>query len=168
MNDFNVKEILNKYNIDYQENRGNNEIDILCPFHTDTNFGNASINEETGFFYCFSCQEGGNIYRFVALLEGIEEKDAYKLVNNNFDKGKTYSLIKLKSKNILPKENYISLSNKILFKILKSLITINDVDFSNRWLIICTYIKMYKTQLREKQLLLLFSEFNTEVKKYYG
>ncbi len=167
MNNFNVREILNRYNVDYEENRYSDEINILCPFHNDTRFGNAYINEETGLFHCFSCQEGGNIYRFVALLEGVNEKEAYKLVNNNFETEKSYNLIRLKSKNIIPKEFYTDLSNKILFKILNKLILINDINFSQRWLIICNYIKYYQKQLKEKQLLLLFSEFNMEVKNYH-
>ncbi len=167
MSDFNVKEILNRYNIDYEENRYSSEIRILCPFHNDTRFGNASINEETGLFNCFSCGAGGNIYHFVALLEDITDTEAYKLVKNNFEEGKTYSLIKLKSRSILPKESYTDLPDKILFKILNKLIIIDDINFKQRWLIMCNYIKYHKKKLKENQLLFLFSEFNMEVKNYH-
>ena len=65
---FNVIEILNRYNVDYKEDRYSSEINILCPFHNDNNYGNARINSETGLFNCFSCGKGGNIYQFVSLL----------------------------------------------------------------------------------------------------
>lgn len=164
MGNFNVYEILHRYNVDYKENRYGNEIDILCPFHNDTNFGNAKINEETGLFNCFSCHTGGNIYHFVALLEDITDNEAYKLVNNNFEVNPSYNLVRLRSKSILPKENCSNLYDKIVFKILDKLISIRNTDFSQRWLIVCIYIKEHQKKLDEKQLLFLFSEFNKEIK----
>jgi len=161
---FNVKEILHRYNIHYQENSYGNEVNILCPFHNDNNFGNAKINEETGLFNCFSCKEGGNIYHFVALLENIAEIEAYRLVNNNFEISNSYDLDKLRNRKIIQKENYNTLSNKIVFNILEKLTKIGKKDFSQRWVIICSYIKNYQKKLNDKQLLYLFSEFNKEIK----
>ena len=164
MDNFNVKEILHRYNVDYRENQYGDEIDILCPFHNDGNFGNAKINEETGLFNCFSCREGGNIYHFVALLEDITDTEAYKLVGNSFEATPAYNLVRLKSRSVLPKESYSNLSNKIIFKMLDRLIHIRNINFSQRWLIVCSYIKEHQKKLSEKQLLFLFSEFNKEIK----
>lgn len=160
---FNVLEILNRYNIDYKEDKYSSEINILCPFHHDNNFGNARINEETGLFNCFSCGKGGNIYHFVALLEDITDNEAYKLVANNFNTPNTYNLDQLKNRKILLQESNNKLSDKIVDGILSNLIKLRTIDLKYKWIVICNYIKFH-TDLKDKQLLEIYSEFNMEIK----
>jgi len=160
---FNVLEILNRYNIDYREDKYSSEINILCPFHNDNNFGNARINEETGLFNCFSCGKGGNIYQFVALLEDITDEEAYKLVVNNFNLPNTYNLDQLKHRKILLQESNNKLGDKIVTTILTNLNKLKTIDLKHKWIIICNYIKFH-TELRDKQLLEMYSEFNMEIK----
>ncbi|MCC5910044.1 MAG: DUF927 domain-containing protein [Clostridiaceae bacterium] len=51
----------------------------LCPFHDDTkpSFG---ANIKTGVYNCLACGEKGNAITFMAKVEGISNKEAYKLL----------------------------------------------------------------------------------------
>jgi len=160
---FNIIEILNRYNIDYKEDRYSSEINILCPFHNDNNYGNARINSETGLFNCFSCGKGGNIYQFVALLEEVTENEAYKLVTNNFNIPNNYDLNKLQNRKILVQESKNNLGNKVVDNILKGLIKLKTIDLKHKWIVVCSWIK-YHEELKDKQLLEIYSEFNKEIK----
>ncbi len=50
----------------------------LCPFHTEKtpSFG---VNDE-GLWYCFGCQEGGDLFKFVMQYEGVGFNDAVRSV----------------------------------------------------------------------------------------
>lgn len=47
----------------------------LCPFHDDNN-PSMQVNEERGFFHCFSCGAGGDIFGFVMKYNDIGFMDA--------------------------------------------------------------------------------------------
>lgn len=165
MSNFNVREILDRYQIEYKSSGQSSELLYYCPFHThsDDKMGSSMINEDTGVFNCFACSEGGNIYKFVSKLENISDKEAYKLVSNNFESCKSYSLDKLKSRKL----NVIishSLSDKVTSNILNALTSVDFVDFKHRWLIICNWIKVNRE--KEKQILELYLKFNKEIKEY--
>jgi len=51
----------------------------LCPFHNDHN-PSMRISQELGIFKCFSCGEGGDIFRFVEKIENISFVEAVKLL----------------------------------------------------------------------------------------
>jgi DNA primase len=53
------------------------DLDIICPFHNDTHFGNAKIQIETSMFHCFSCGEKGNLVKLVYKMLGLQ---SYKQV----------------------------------------------------------------------------------------
>lgn len=42
----------------------------LCPFHSE-NTPSFTVNEEKGVFYCFGCREGGDVFKFVMLYDGL-------------------------------------------------------------------------------------------------
>jgi DNA primase len=42
----------------------------LCPFHTEKT-PSLSVSPEKQLFYCFGCQEGGNVFRFLERLENL-------------------------------------------------------------------------------------------------
>lgn len=66
----NYKELLDKYNIKYEEGSGKN-IMINCPFHNDSK-PSLSINKYTGLNNCFSTKckyKGGNYNDFKLALE---------------------------------------------------------------------------------------------------
>ena len=48
-----------------------------CPFHHE-NTPSFSVVPEQGFFYCFGCHVGGNVFKFLSLIENIPYFDAIK------------------------------------------------------------------------------------------
>ena len=63
----------------------------LCPFHDETH-PSFSINLETGFYNCFSCGESGNLTTFIASMENISTKEAFKLIHQGEYAGSNYKL----------------------------------------------------------------------------
>lgn len=56
-----------------------NELICLCPFHDeDTSSFNANL--ETGVYHCFGCGAKGNIITFVARIDYISKKEAWKKI----------------------------------------------------------------------------------------
>ena len=49
-----------------------------CPFHNEKT-PSFSVSPEKGFFYCFGCHAGGNIFKFISLIENISYFEAIKL-----------------------------------------------------------------------------------------
>ena len=49
----------------------------LCPFHDDKN-PSLSVNVQTGLFRCFSCDAGGDIFRFYQKIKGVDFPTALK------------------------------------------------------------------------------------------
>ncbi|MBQ9479433.1 MAG: DNA primase, partial [Selenomonadaceae bacterium] len=49
-----------------------------CPFHHEKT-PSFTIDPVKGFYHCFGCGEGGNVFNFVARMEGISYFDAVKL-----------------------------------------------------------------------------------------
>lgn len=50
-----------------------------CPFHQE-NTPSFSVNPEKGFYYCFGCQSGGNVFSFLMKVENIAFMDAVRLL----------------------------------------------------------------------------------------
>jgi len=53
-----------------------------CPFHKggEERTPSLSIDDRTGYWKCFSCQEGGDVFRFLMLSEGMEFREALAAV----------------------------------------------------------------------------------------
>ena len=49
-----------------------------CPFHNEKT-ASFSVTPEKGFFYCFGCHAGGNVFKFLSMIENISYNDAIKL-----------------------------------------------------------------------------------------
>jgi len=67
----------------------------LCPFHAEKT-ASFTVNEELGLYKCFGCGAGGDAYKFLMEIEGIDFRDALerladkvgvKLVSRKFDGG---------------------------------------------------------------------------------
>lgn len=51
----------------------------LCPFHQERT-PSFSVDPETGLWYCFGCKAGGDVFRFVEMIEKVSFQDAVELL----------------------------------------------------------------------------------------
>ncbi len=49
-----------------------------CPFHNEKT-PSFSVVPDKGFFYCFGCHAGGNVFKFISLIENVTYFEAIKL-----------------------------------------------------------------------------------------
>ena len=64
-----IGEILSNFNC---KRIGNDTYRMLCPFHKDTKTPNLTIYVETGTYYCFACNEHGDVDKLYCKLNGID------------------------------------------------------------------------------------------------
>jgi DNA primase len=55
----------------------------LCPFHGEKT-PSFQVNRDKGFFHCFGCQVGGDVFKFLELHEKVGFADAVKLLAQRF------------------------------------------------------------------------------------
>ena len=55
----------------------------LCPFHAEKS-PSFTVNRDKGFFHCFGCQVGGDVFKFVELQEKLGFQDTVKHVAQKF------------------------------------------------------------------------------------
>ncbi len=55
----------------------------LCPFHGEKT-PSFHVNPDKGFFYCFGCQTGGDVFKFVELQEKVGFQDAVRHIAHKF------------------------------------------------------------------------------------
>lgn len=67
-----MRQVLEHYGIEVKRNNI-----ALCPFHPDTE---PSMHVYHDGFYCFSCGTGGDVIKFVALLQGVKNTQAAQIV----------------------------------------------------------------------------------------
>ena len=80
-----------------------------CPFHNEKT-ASFSVSPEKGLFYCFGCQTGGNVFKFLSLIENISYFEAVKLQAQRLG-------IPLPEKKVSPEEERRRREEKSLFKI---------------------------------------------------
>lgn len=91
-----ILEVLDHYNIEYRR-EGSSRFKAVCPFHSDHTPSlvlYTTPNNEDESFYCYPCHAGGDVFRFIQLMEdsdfrvswsvlchirGIEDDDAVEL-----------------------------------------------------------------------------------------
>lgn len=49
-----------------------------CPFHQEKT-PSFSVTPDKGFFYCFGCHAGGNVFKFLSMIENVSYFDAIKM-----------------------------------------------------------------------------------------
>jgi len=59
---------------------------INCPFHSEKT-DSLQINTLQNYWYCFGCNQGGDLIKFVALKEDINNFAAAKFINDKFNLG---------------------------------------------------------------------------------
>lgn len=79
----------------------------LCPFHNESK-PSFTVDHEKGFFYCFGCQKGGDLIKFIEFMENMQFNDALDFICEKYD-------IKVKKKWIKNKKdiNYLYKINQI-------------------------------------------------------
>ena len=80
-----------------------------CPFHNEKT-ASFSVSADKGLFYCFGCGKGGNVFKFLSLIENITYFEAIKLQAQRLG-------IELPTKNLSPEEARRLREEKILYKL---------------------------------------------------
>src|SRR5882762_1760264 len=62
---------------------GNNAYKGLCPFHSEKT-PSFNVNAEKGFFHCFGCNVGGDVFKFLELHEKVGFQDAVRMLAQKF------------------------------------------------------------------------------------
>src|SRR5262245_40424952 len=55
----------------------------LCPFHSEKT-PSFHVNAEQGFFHCFGCGVGGDVFKFLELHEKVAFPDAVRMLAQKF------------------------------------------------------------------------------------
>jgi len=53
----------------------------ICPFHNDTN-PSLMVSPEKGIAYCFACNTGGDVFKFIQLIENVDFPEAVRILAN--------------------------------------------------------------------------------------
>ena len=62
--------------------RGNKGM-ALCPFHGEKT-ASMSFTDEENLFHCFGCKEGGDIFKYVQLINNIEFQESVETVAEKY------------------------------------------------------------------------------------
>lgn len=76
-----ILKAVNLLNIPTNNEINGNWLGILCPLHHDKNFGNASVNLESGRTFCFSCKQGASVVDLLKSHFNIGFKEALELID---------------------------------------------------------------------------------------
>ena len=80
-----------------------------CPFHSEKT-PSFTISPDKGFFYCFGCHTGGNVFKFLSLIENISYFEAIKLQAQRLG-------IDLPERKVSPEEERRRREEKSLYKL---------------------------------------------------
>ena len=78
----------------------------ICPFHGEKT-PSMSFTDSENLFHCFGCKEGGDLYKFVQEIQGLEFADAVEEVASKY----SFNLIYEKSSQFIPKKELIEKAN---------------------------------------------------------
>ena len=88
--------------------RGNKGM-ALCPFHGEKT-ASMSFTDEENLFHCFGCKEGGDIFKYIQLINGVEFQESVEIVADKYSFNLTYTDSKFETnqKNLIDKLNKIT------------------------------------------------------------
>ena len=88
--------------------RGNKGM-ALCPFHGEKT-ASMSFTDEENLFHCFGCKEGGDIFKYIQLINNVEFQESVEIVAEKyaFNLSYTDSQYESNQKNLIQKLKIIS------------------------------------------------------------
>ena len=69
--------------------RGNKGM-ALCPFHGEKT-ASMSFTDEENLFHCFGCKEGGDIFKYIQLINSVEFQESVEIVADKYSFNLTYT-----------------------------------------------------------------------------
>ena len=87
--------------------RGNKGM-ALCPFHGEKT-ASMSFTDEDNLFHCFGCKEGGDIYKYIQLINNVEFQESVEIAAEKYGFNLTYTDSEFESN----QKNLIGLMTKI-------------------------------------------------------
>ena len=88
--------------------RGNKGV-ALCPFHGEKT-ASMSFTDEENLFHCFGCKEGGDIFKYIQLINNVEFQESVEIVADKYSFNLTYTDSKFETnqKNLIEQLKKIS------------------------------------------------------------
>tara|TARA_Y100000741_G_scaffold347474_1_gene314787 strand:+ start:257 stop:1900 length:1644 start_codon:yes stop_codon:yes gene_type:complete len=88
--------------------RGNKGM-ALCPFHGEKT-ASMSFTDEENLFHCFGCKEGGDIFKYIQLINSVEFQESVEIVADKYSFNLTYTDSKFETnqKNLIEQLKKIS------------------------------------------------------------
>ena len=88
--------------------RGNKGM-ALCPFHGEKT-ASMSFTDEENLFHCFGCKEGGDIFKYIQLINNVEFQESVEIVADKYSFNLTYTDSKFETnqKNLIEQLKKIS------------------------------------------------------------
>ncbi len=88
--------------------RGNKGM-ALCPFHGEKT-ASMSFTDEENLFHCFGCKEGGDIFKYIQLINNVEFQDSVEIAADKYSFNLTYTDSKFETnqKNLIDQIKKIS------------------------------------------------------------
>jgi len=88
--------------------RGNKGM-ALCPFHGEKT-ASMSFTDEENLFHCFGCKEGGDIFKYIQLMNNVEFQESVEIAADKYSFNLTYTDSKFETnqKNLIDQIKKIS------------------------------------------------------------
>ncbi len=87
--------------------RGNKGM-ALCPFHGEKT-ASMSFTDEENLFHCFGCREGGDIFKYIQLINNVEFQESVEIAADKYSFNLTYTDSKFEN----DQKNLINYMNKL-------------------------------------------------------